>query len=105
MTENQMIASVNAMTGAVESEEILRTYLDLASGKMLNRLYPYGSGDEVLPAKYHGLQCEIAAYMLNKRGAEGQIAHSENGISRSYGSADVPEEMLSQLVPFVGVMS
>lgn len=104
MTDESKIAHVKAMTGASDSEEVLRTYLDIALGKMLNRLYPYGTGEEVLPSRYDGLQCEIAAYLLNKRGAEGQTAHSENGISRSYGSADIPSELLSQIVPCVGVM-
>jgi hypothetical protein len=51
------------------------------------------------------LQCEIAAYLLNKRGAEGQTSHTENGITRNYGGADVPESMLSSIIPRVGVMS
>lgn len=104
MTESEKIAAINAMTGASESDDLLRTYLKLAEGKMLNRLFPYGGENQTLPAKYDALQCEIVAYMLNKRGAEGQTAHSENGISRSYGSADIPAELLSQLVPHVGVM-
>ena len=44
-----------------------------------------------------------AVYLLNKRGAEGETAHSENGISRSYESADIPESMLSGIIPFAGV--
>jgi len=50
------------------------------------------------------LQLEIATYLLNKRGAEGQTAHSENGISRSYESADVPSSMLNQIVPHCGII-
>lgn len=104
MTESEKIAAINAMTGASESDDLLRTYLKLAEGKMLNRLFPYGEENQTLPPKYDALHCEIVVYMLNKRGAEGQTAHSENGISRSYGSADIPAELLSQLVPHVGVM-
>lgn len=104
MTRAEKITAIKAMTGASESDDLLCTYLKLAEGKMLNRLFPYGDEYETLPAKYDALHCEIVAYMLNKRGAEGQTAHSENGISRSYGSADIPAELLSQLVPHVGVM-
>jgi hypothetical protein len=57
-----------------------------------------------VPRRYGYLQCEIAAYLLNKRGAEGQTGHSENGISRSYESADVPESMLSEVIPFCKVI-
>lgn len=57
-----------------------------------------------VPEKYGALQCEIAAYMLNKRGAEGQTSHSENGITRSYENADVPSSMLKVVTPHVGVI-
>lgn len=43
-------------------------------------------------------------YLLNKRGAEGQTAHSENGISRSYEDGDVPPTLLRDIVPFASVM-
>ena len=33
--------------------------------------------------RYSYLQVEIATYLLNKRGGEGELSHSENGISRS----------------------
>ena len=72
--------------------------------KIFNRAYPYGSEETEVPARYDYLQCEIAAYLLNKRGAEGQTGHSENGISRSYESADVPESLLSAVTPMVGVI-
>ena len=45
--------------------------------------------DKLLVQKYQSLQVEIAAYLLDKRGATGEIAHSENGISRSYENGDI----------------
>lgn len=104
MMEAEKIEIIKGMIGASEPDDLLRTYLRVAEGKMLNRLFPYGTESQMLPAKYDTLHCEIVAHMLNKRGAEGQTAHSENGISRSYSSADIPDELLSQLVPHVGVM-
>ena len=50
------------------------------------------------------LQVEIATYLLNKRGGEGELSHSENGISRSYENGDVPESMMRQIVPMAGVL-
>jgi hypothetical protein len=39
-------------------------------------------------------------------GAEGQTAHSENGINRTYEAADVSPSILRKIVPLVGsVMS
>lgn len=49
-------------------------------------------------------QVEIAAYMLNKRGAEGETAHSENGVSRSYEDGDIPATLLRRITPMAGVL-
>jgi hypothetical protein len=58
------------------------------------------NSDEV-ETQYLNLQVKIALEMVAKRGAEGQVGHSENGISRSYESADVSPSLLSQLTPFI----
>jgi hypothetical protein len=85
------------------TDDILISYLTLAGQKIINRAYPYDDTVTEVPRRYGYLQCDIANYLLNKRGAEGQTAHSENGINRSYESADVPESMLSEVIPHVGV--
>lgn len=88
-----------------EDPYTLSVYLDMAGAKILERLYPYKENWDGLevPDKYAMLQLKIAAYMLNKRGAEGQVQHIENGVHRNYGDADVPESMLSSVAPFVGI--
>ena len=94
------------MTGDGTSPDILEVYLDLAGEKVLNRMYPYKTdytGLEV-PDRYTGIQLKIANYMLNKRGAEGEIQHIENGIHRNYGSADVPDGMLQDITPYCQVI-
>ena len=97
------LQTLKLLTGATDSEDdLLLALLSLAEGKILERLYPYDHSKETLPARYVGKQIEIAVYLYNKQGAEGQTAHSENGISRTYGSADVPESMLRGIAPFVG---
>ena len=97
------IATLRAMLGPEDdtSDETLSVYLDLAASKILNKLYPYETvhGHEI-PEKYVATQLNIACYLLNKRGAEGQIQHIENGIHRNYGSSDVPDEMLKDIIPF-----
>ena len=82
--------------------EILTAYLNMAESIILNRCYPFGTTQREVPEKYLLKQTEIAAYLLNKRGAEGETAHSENGISRTYESAGVPASMLKEVIPFVG---
>ena len=104
MTQAEKLKLLKAMVGESDHEEVLLAYLNIAGGKSLNRAYPCGTDETEVPGRYDFLHCEIAAYLLNKRGAEGQTGHSENGISRSYESADVPESMLGAITPMVGVL-
>lgn len=85
------------------SDDVLISYLKIAGEKIINRAYPYNDTITDVPRKYGALQCEIATYLLNKRGAEGEVSHSENGVNRTYGSADIPDEMLKGITPYVGV--
>ena len=84
-------------------DKVLGSYLAIAGQKILNRAYPYDNTVTEVPTRYGYLQCEIAAYLLNKRGAEGETSHSENGISRTYENADIPESMLRDVIPHCGV--
>ena len=86
------------------SDDILLTYLAIAGRKIIDRAYPYDETVEEVPRRYELLQCEIAVYLLNKRGAEGETSHSENGIGRTYENADIPESMLSIITHFCGVI-
>ena len=104
MKQTEKLTLLKAMVGSADSDDVLLAYLDIAGGKILNRAYPFGTEETVVPSRYDFLQCEIAAYLLNKRGAEGQVNHAENGISRSYESADVPESMLGAVTPMTGVI-
>ena len=105
----EMLALCRAMVEQPEeaegwSDDILMSYLTIAGQKILNRAYPYDDTVEEVPRRYGVLQCEIAAYLLNKRGAEGEVSHSENGISRTYENADVPESMLRDVIPHCGLV-
>ena len=108
MTEVDKLALLRVMVGQSNegewSDDVLTSYLAIAGRKIINRAYPYDDTVTEVPRRYSYLQCDIAAYLLNKRGAEGETAHSENGISRSYASADVPEDMLKEVIPKVGVL-
>lgn len=85
-------------------DELLKSIIDRAESKILQRLYPYQAHKNEIPKRYEYKVIDISIYMYNKRGAEGQTSHSENGISRGYESADVPESMVADIVPFVGVI-
>lgn len=104
MTESEKLTALKAMVGGSDTDEVLSTYLMLAGRKIITRAYPYDPDVTEVPVQYEHLQLEIAIYMLNKRGAEGQTSHSENGISRSYENADIPKSMLRSITPNVGVI-
>ena len=57
-----------------------------------------------MPEKYNTVQLEIAAYMINKRGAEGEIVHLENGVSRHWEKGNLPTSLISRITPMVGVL-
>ena len=109
MTDIEKLSLVRAMVGTPNTDENwsddkIISYLTIAGRKIINRAYPYDDEVTEVPRRYGYLQCEIACYLLKKRGADGQTGHSENGVSRSYESADVPESMLSEVIPHVGVL-
>lgn len=99
MTQNEMEKRLMILTGE-EDDDILLTYLDVAAQKILNKCYPFRTNETEVPEKYQLLQIEIAVYLLNKRGAEGETVHNENGINRTYESSSVPDSMLAGIVPF-----
>lgn len=107
MTEKRKIDMLRSMLDDREEDEgVLSVFLELAGDKILNRMYPYKTDYTGLtvPDRYAAIQLKIAVYMLNKRGAEGQIQHIENGTHRNYGSADIPDGMLQEIVPYCGVV-
>lgn len=105
------LSVLKALVGIDENDTsqdaVLNVYFDIATEKVLNRLYPFTrerSEATVVPSRYRLITYEIAAYLWNKRGAEGETAHNENGINRSYESADVPYSLLSHITPYVSVI-
>lgn len=56
----------------------------------------------VVEPRYKDLQIRVAEDMYNRLGASGQLSHSENGISRSWGSEWVSGQLLQEITPYVG---
>ena len=82
----------------------LSDILESAKAVIMSRRFPFGEWPEELENKYNDLQIRIAVEMFNKRGAEGETSHSENGVSRSYASANVSEDLLREITPKVCVV-
>lgn len=84
----------NLLEDPPESDDVLQFYLDHASTVICE----IRNSDKVEP-KYETVQVQMAIELFNKRGAEGQEGHSENGINRSWGTAEISEELLSKVTP------
>lgn len=78
------------------SDEVLQFYLDSA-GDIICDL----RDSLIVETKYLTTQINMAIELFNKRGAEGQLGHTENGISRTYSKADISEELLAKVTPMV----
>ena len=98
MTTDEKITLVKVMTEETD-DDVITAFLGVAERKILERAYPFHPEETVMPPRYETLQCEICAYLLNKRGAEGETAHTEGEIERTYESASVPPSMLNAVVP------
>ena len=101
-----LIALLKSETDETD-EDILSAYLEPVV-KDICETKINGDGEEVpvytMPKKYEVNQVMIAAYMLNKRGAQGELHHSENGTLRIYGSEHIPNDLLNDIPPHVGVL-
>lgn len=55
--------------------------------------------------QYETLQLEIAQFLYNKMGAEGEKSHNENGVNRTYENAHIPDSMLDTVIPLGRVVT
>ena len=99
MTSEELKAQLSARTGETD-DGVLTSYLEDAAQAIINHVYPYRDDVLEVPAKYQRRQLEIATYLLNKRGAEGETKHDENGINRTYEAANIPDSLFEGLAPF-----
>lgn len=98
----ELLTTLKVLLPDEENDTLLSFFLNSAKQKILDKLYPFDSTKTELPSRYETKAVEIAVYLYNKQGAEGEVAHNENGMNRTYESADVPPSMLRGIVPFVG---
>ena len=91
------------LNGSTDEDEVLTELLESAKAAILSKRFPFTTPPAELESRYLDLQIRIAVFLYNKLGAEGQTAHSENGISRTYATDGIPLSMLSEVVPYVGV--
>ena len=85
------------------SDDLLLYLLEQAEGIILNKRYPFGAPEGATLSVFHQqVQIRVAVELFSKMGAEGQTAHDENGIKRTWEAADVSPSLLRQIVPVCG---
>lgn len=77
-----------------ESDAILQFYLDRAKDIICDI-----RNSNLVETKYMTTQLQMAIEMYNKAGAEGQISHSENGMSRTYEASDISPSLIGKITP------
>lgn len=104
MTDEQKLAILRQMLDSSDttSDAIANAYLKAAEKAVINIAYPFGDGSETMPEKYEYEQIEIAVYMLNKRGAEGETIHVEGGTHRHFEASDIPVTLKARITAKAG---
>lgn len=104
MTEQEKRARLAELIAPdTATTDLLAFLLECSEGIVLNRRYPFGPPEgATVPTQYEHVQLQIAVELYSKRGAEGQTAHTENGISRTYEAADISPSLLKRITPKVG---
>lgn len=101
MTDQEKAQKVaNMLLPDVVATNVLLPYIELSGEIVSRRRYPFRETITV-PTKYEHIQCLIAVELWNKRGAEGQTTHNENGINRTWEGL-VSHKLLSLIVPKIG---
>lgn len=105
MTTTKKIEIISNMLDHSVDDNVISAYLEMAGDIILNRLFPFGDRPyDAVPSVYVQNEIDITIYLINKRGAEGEKAHSENGVSRTYESGGVPESLLANITPYVKIL-
>lgn len=105
MTEETLKAmiktNIESSSDMTISDDVVNTFFQLSKNAILLKRFPYlqDVSEKELPSIYDSLCVRLAVYMYNKQGAEGEISHTENGVSIKWENGDLPESMMSEVIP------
>lgn len=106
--DESVMSRLEMRTGETDVD-LLMDYVLSAKNAINSRRFPYhewpvdDEGKTYVEERYRDLQFRIALDMYNKAGAEGQTAHTENGIGRTYESSWISEQLLSEVTPLARI--
>lgn len=98
-------------------EDLLNDCIETAKNAILARRFPFQAWptrpvaedseetETYVEDRYLDLQFRIALDLYNKQGAEGEKSHNENGISRTFESSWISDQLLHEVTPFAGVVT
>lgn len=89
---------------SLPEDDVLSDIIETAKNAILARRFPYGSWPADVEERYKDLQMRIVIDLINKTGAEGEMSHSENGVSRSYESSWISEQLLQEVTPMASTL-
>lgn len=90
------LSKLKELVNPKESDAVVQYYLDSASDVICDL-----RDASAVESKYLNVQIMMAVELYNKRGAEGQTGHSENGVTRAYTSADISPNLLALVTPVI----
>ena len=95
MTQEEIL-KIKLKDDDVDNDD-LEVLLQSAKLIILSNRYPYHD----FPVDDNGeyLQIRIAVELFAKSGAEGELTHTENAVTRQWASADVSPALLREIIP------
>lgn len=104
MNDQEMTDAIQTLVADRRFDDLAEHYLSIAKEAVVSRIFPLddsASWSDV-PEKFHARTVEIAVYLVNRRGAEGETQHSESGVARQYESAGIPRSYFVGMTPHAG---
>jgi len=108
MTDAEKLSQLKALLQITDTTQdaTLAVYLSFAKSEILSWLYsgktPEGVTD--VPVQYEPTQVMACVAGFSQSGADGQLTHSENGISRTFKHEDMVAYIRSHVAAYVGVV-
>ena len=108
MTDDPKLVQLKALLQITDTtqDSVLAVYLELARDEILSWLYsgktPEGVTD--VPKRYIPTQIQAVVVGFSQSGADGQLSHSENSISRTWKYDSMVAFIRSHVAAYVGVV-
>ncbi len=107
MTDAEKLEMLRKLADENADTEVLTLLIKLAGDKIKEKLYPLNTQRDsyTVPSLYDSLQVQIALYLYQRGGTYGLMSHTEQGVTDTFASADIPHEFWTGVVPYASVPS